>query len=179
MATSEVRRKKDHKGGKALSLSIILSGVGVVGCLALLQVLALMTGEYTHPAKDGYDKAVVTVINNTESNALQPNAAKIEAMPQAMEEPKTTASEYAEVWDRLYALADVYAGANNEGVITDDARGQFINDLLNGLNYRADKWYGTIVSQQTGDPISSATLLCYLNGYVHDKPHLKANCPTY
>lgn len=127
------------------------------------------------------DDGIVTVVDNDSAKSLQPLAPKVEAAPAALGTPESVVAtvSYVEVWKRLEALAGAYAARDEAGNVTPEAKAQFVAEFLNGLNYKPEKWNGPIVSQLDGKPISPDAVLCYLNGYVHDKPYLKANCPTY
>lgn len=179
LSPKPVHRRKKHKGGKALSLTLILSGVGVVIVLVAAQLFVVVANRGKVEASP--DNGVVTVINNDESKSLQPVSPKVEASPVSLGQPQSAPETlaYAEVWKRLDGLASAYGPRDENGTVTQDAKSQFIADFLNGLNYKALKWNGPIVSLLNGDPISPEAMLCYLNGYVPDKPYLKANCPTY
>jgi hypothetical protein len=112
-------------------------------------------------------------VSNSLSADQQPMATKIQVTDASENSYLQTlqVSAYDEVWTRLYRLA------NSQTTIAD--KKAYIDDFLSSLNYRAVADHGDIVSKADGTPINPDTLMCYLNGFIPDKPYLKANCPAY
>lgn len=162
-----VARRKDHKGGKLLSLSILWTGGGIVAILVATGLIAAFSGG----AAKHYRRDDVAVTST--EKALQPVSPKIVASDSEsmITESLVYSDDYADVWAKLDKLAP--AGA------TAAQRQQAAVTFLDGLDYRMTKVGGEIVSKSSGNPVSPSTLACYLNGYVPDKPYLKANCPAY
>lgn len=181
MLTVGPARNKNHKGGKVLSLSVIFGVAGLVLILVAAQLFAVINSR-SSKALDIADPEVAATIavpapvtvTEDDANRLQPVAPKVES-PTPLVFPR----DYTVVWERLDAMAAIYAVRNANGVVTPEAHTQFITDLLKGFNYKAESNQGRIVSLVNGEPISRDTLLCYLNGYVQGKPYLKPSCPTY
>jgi len=170
MSTETVyTRGKAHKGGKVVSLSIIWISLG----------LALVAGGLTifntyYGSDEKFDRDIVAVTGVTQGDKLQPVSAKIVASDNASMIKSSTPSkdsDYADVWLKLERLAPTAAD--------DKEREAVIVTFLAGLNYKMTKRGGEIVSITNGDQISPATITCYLNGYIAEKPYLKTNCPAY
>lgn len=165
-----VARRKDHKGGKAMSLGIIGAAIALVLVLAVWQMVSTMF----HGVKNEYDRDVVAVTSVTEGDKLQPVSAKIMAsdnVAMVSQEKVIDASAYADVWMKLERLVPATA--------SDKERLASIETFLAGLDYKMVERGGAIVSITDGASISPSTLTCYLNGYIPDKPYLKTNCPSY
>ena len=169
-AVNTVARRKDHKGGKIASLSILWVAVGVVLIFGIAQFASYRSAEAHQPA---YDSEVVAVTDVTSGDRLQPVSAKIVStgdMALLTSSKARVAKDYVGVWKKLELLAPPSA--------TDAERIEVVQTFLGGLNYTMSERGGVIVSITTGDPISPDTLTCYLNGYIPDKPHLKTSCPS-
>lgn len=183
MLTVEPTRKKNHRGGKVLSLSILFAVFGLVGLL----VIVTLTGEVQAPTTKKLDTPVVEQVAPTvplpppsadeATNELQPLAPKVE--PIAPDPEKQADTDWVRIWDLMASLGNSFGERNAEGVVTPDNAVKWIMDFLNGLNYTSTGYGHPITSRTTGEPISPTTIECYLMGYVPDKPYLKPNCPTY
>jgi hypothetical protein len=160
-------RKKDHKGGKILSLTIIWAGIALVVILAVIQIIAMLTST----AQRRHNRDLTAATSMTKS--LQPMSTKIVASDSetAISMGDATPEDYSEVWDALDHLAPDNA--------TQADRDKIIMDFLAGLDYTARSIRGVIISKSSGNVVSVATIMCYLNGYIPDKPYLKPNCPAY
>lgn len=162
-----VARRKDHRGGKILSLGILWVAIAIFAVLVVVGLLASLSGG----SAQQYDRDVVAVTSN--KKVLQPVSPKIVASDNSsfITETLVYSKDYTSVWAKLEKLAP--SGAPVE------ERKKAIAAFLDGLDYSMTEYGGPIVSKSSGNPISPSTLSCYLNGYIPDKPYLKANCPAY
>lgn len=164
-----IARRKNHKGGKFMSLGILWGGVALVVILTISQTVNVLTRKSAQ-----FDRDVVSVTSTGPYSRLQPVSAKIVASDSESmisTEAAISPGEYADVWSKLYRLAPATA--------TEGERLKVIASFLDGLNYKMVKVGGEIVSKSNGDPINPSTLTCYLNGYIPDKPYIKTNCPSF
>lgn len=167
---TQVVRRKDHKGGKVVSLTVIWSGVALVVILGIIQTVNVLTNK----SAPSFDRDVVAVTPVQLGNKLQPVSAKIMASDSnsiISPEAGIKVSDYAAVWQKLERLSPATA--------SDVERQRAIEAFLSGLDYKMKERGGEIVSMTTGDPINPSTVACYLNGYIPDKPYLKTNCPSF
>lgn len=169
-AETTIVRRKDHKGGKVISLGILWSGIAFVSVLAIAQIISSSTANSaTPPIERG-----AVMVSMSERSASQPSSPKIVAEAETLplflgSSSPAPVKEYASVWIKLERLTVSEA--------SEERKVEIIVDFLDGLNYEMTTRGGVIVSKTTGDQISPSTLMCHLNGYIPEKPHLKANCP--
>lgn len=163
-------RRKSHKAGKVVSLSILWPAIALfVATAAIPLVLALAKNSEPQQERD-----VSAVTSSTQDNQLQPVSPKIVASDtrtMTIIEDSIDASDYADVWRSLGRLAPASA--------TPEQRQQAMVDFLAGLDYESVAIGGVIVSKSNGTQISPSTVACYLNGYIPDKPYIKVNCPVF
>ncbi len=179
------RRETDirqHKSSKALALSIIAAGV--IAFVGFIVADSLRVMGHAQERNDSVpDPNIVAVTPQSKGDRLQPMSPKIVALDQTSimpSSPESTAIDYTDVWIKLDRLAASYGKPDNpDGTVSNEARMKFIVGFLDGLNYRMLEPFGPIVSKLNNEQISPETVVCYLNGYIPDKPYLKANCPTY
>ena len=164
---SSTGRRKENKTGKIISLSVLGVALGVVVLLALFQLVSGITSEIGKQ----YNEVEMSITTSESDSDLRPMSPKIASESSPMGLSSTlVAADYAEVWRRLNALVPPSSSQAQ--------REQAIHEFLDGLDYRAVGFEKEIVSKRTGEKINPATIMCYLNGYVPSKPHLKANCPA-
>ena len=164
---TQVFRRKQHKGGKILSLSILWTGGGIVAFLVVVGIIAAVSGG--HAKQYNRDDVAVTSTEKT----LQPVSPKIVASDSEslITATEVDSTDYADIWRKLERLAPANAKQSE--------RLKAITSFLDGLDFRYTAPGGEIVSKSTGNPVAPSTLSCYLNGYIPEKPYLKANCPAY
>ena len=165
-----VVRRKAHKGGKVMSLSILWGAVALV----IVLVAYTMVSNTFHKVENQFDRDVVAVTSVQKGNKLQPVSPKIVASASESlisSEATIDVADYDDVWKKLERLAPETA--------TEEERLHTIALFLSGLDYKMSAKGSEIVSITTGDPINPSTLTCYLNGYIPDKPYLKPNCPSF
>ena len=164
-STTVVARRKDHKGGRVLSKSLLWMGLGLFVLLAAVQVITFFTSK----SVEQFDKDVVNVTNSDGNR--QPVSPKIVVTEEELLAFPVTEADYAVVWRKLDALA--------AGESTPQAKQAAITAFLDGAGFKARGLGGAIYAKATGKPVKPATVECYLNGYVPSKPYLKANCPAF
>lgn len=168
-------RRKKHKTGKKLSLSLIWGGIVAFFLLATIQLLTSRTNSVKHD--DQFDDSVVAVVDGS---GVLPASPKISAAPSIEQKlPITDNSTYENVWVRLEELAARIALRDENGRITESIKIAFVKEYLNGLDYDFKSWGGIIISKVNGEPVNPDTILCYINGYIPERPYIKPNCPAF
>lgn len=166
MSTNTVQRRKSHKSGRAVSLTVLWTCMSLLGLMVATQIFS---GLIRHSSKP-LSTYTVDVDDIAEGKSL-PSSPKINTSSGSeFYKEDVHVGRYASVWDRLARLS-----SEN----TDKARMTAALTFLDGHNYTASRYRGVIVSKATGKPVRPSTLMCYLNGYIPDRPYLKVNCPAY
>lgn len=157
-----IRRGKTNKPGKVISLSMIWVCAIVLIVILVIQVISMVTLKSASNA----NREVATY----QAAPLQPSAAKIVSADTESIVTSETPSNYTDVWNKLDRMAPRNA--------TEKERLEIIAMFLAGLNYQMTEYHGIIVTVDSQTPVSPDTIECYINGYIPDKPYLKANCPA-
>lgn len=171
---------KLHKPSKFASLGIVWLAVAIFIVLIVAQGFNLFLNRGHNESKT--DPNIVAVTPGGEADVLQPVSPKVVALDEspAMMSPQNVAVDYTDVWFKLDMLAASYGEADKKnGSVSAENRLVFIRAFLDGLNYKMTAVGEPILSKVNGEQVRPETVSCYLNGFIPDKPYLKANCPTY
>ena len=157
------KRGKQHKQGKVLSIGLI------VVCLAVVIGAGIVTLLEPKAKKQRIDANVIQVVDSVDK--LQPISPKIVAMERMQGMPKSVylAPDYKDIWVRLLAMGDDTKDGTRTAILT----------FLNGLGFTATEVGGIIFLEDGKTPADPATIECYLNGYIPEKPYIKVNCASF
>jgi hypothetical protein len=160
--------RKQNKAGKITSHVIIGGCLIILAFFVLRQVYWAWTGRI-----EGIHKSEMVTETRIPSGVFQPVSPKLSSPDTGLissMESKVTATAYAEVWKRLSSMDSTST--------TEDARTEYARNFLAPMGLTFDEYGGVILSTYTGEPVSASTTICYLNGYIPEKPYLKVNCPS-